>query len=308
MRIIIMSKSKKNKGVALFLVLGFIAVMVPVMYMFSQIGSSQTKQALKYHEHLRTELTAFSGNTARISRLRGFQEEFTPMPNEVSGDDKYSATTFKTGVGFLNQTLLLILTQSTLNGHSYSLMCDAEQFNPNPEPPVKVIVHDYWGTIEPYQISLLADALAMQNYRGMELVRLEETRDFERSLTPQKYREHMNAKLSGLPTDIKQAWSSSTVKMAAKKLPKISASAPSAATPTAPQRPSQPSYSNTGEGVIKAPNYNTNERHIRTAPASEYVEPTSTSTIGNPRYQTVPRQENYNVNTTNKARLEGVTE
>jgi hypothetical protein len=219
MRIIIMSKSKNKRGVALFLVLGFIAVMAPIMYMFSQIGSSQTRQAMKYHEHLRTELTAISGNTAMVSRLRGNQSEFEPMPNEISGSDKYSATIFKTGAGFLNQKLLLVLTQAKSGDHSYSLICDAEQFNPNPSPPVKVILHDYWGTIEPYQISLLADALAMQNYRGMELVRLEETRDYERSLTIQQYRDRMGAKLSVLPESIKQAWNTSVNKIAKEKLP-----------------------------------------------------------------------------------------
>ncbi len=215
-----MKNRNNKKGVALFLVLGFIAVMVPVVYMFSQIGSSQTRQAMKYHDHLRTELTAYSGNTAFISRLRGFQEEFSPMPNEISGEDAYSATVYKTGVGFLNQKLLLVSTQATNNNHSYSLISDAEQFNPNPSLPVKVITHDYWGTIEPYEISVLADALAMQNYRGMELVRLEETRDYERSLSVEEYRAKMKEKVGSLPTEVVSGWNESIEKTLEEKLPK----------------------------------------------------------------------------------------
>jgi len=59
MKIIKMKVSKKN-GVAIVMVIGLIAIMVPVIIMLSQMGTSQTRLAMKYHENLLTETTAFS--------------------------------------------------------------------------------------------------------------------------------------------------------------------------------------------------------------------------------------------------------
>ncbi|MDD3001493.1 MAG: hypothetical protein PHF29_07050 [Candidatus Riflebacteria bacterium] len=212
--------NESRKGFAIFMVLGFIAIMVPVVYMFSQIGSSKTKQAMKFHEHLKTELTAISGNTAILSRMRGNVREFAPMPDETSGEDKFSASVFKTGDGFLGQDLHIVLTKSKVNNHAFTLLCDVEQFQPEPSPPVTIISHDYWGTIEPYEISLLADALAMQNFRGVELLRLEQSRDFERAYTEAEYKNIMSDKKSSLPEELSSSWSTVVNALVSEKLPK----------------------------------------------------------------------------------------
>lgn len=210
----------RSKGVAIFMVIGFIAIMVPVVYMFSQIGSSKTKQAMKFHEHLKTELTSISGNTAILSRMRGNVRDFDAMPDETSGEDKFSASVFKTGTGFLGQDLNIVLTKAKANNHSFTLLCDVEQFQPEPSPPVTIISHDYWGTIEPYEISLLADALAMQNFRGVELLRLEQSRDFERAYTESEYKNIMNDKKNSLPEELSSSWSNVVNALVSEKLPK----------------------------------------------------------------------------------------
>jgi hypothetical protein len=52
----------------------------------------------------------------------------------------------------------------------------------------------------------MADVLSMQNYRGLELLRLDETRDYEKSLTSTEYEKEMNAKKALLPAEIEASW------------------------------------------------------------------------------------------------------
>jgi len=85
---------------------------------------------------------------------------------------------------------------------------------------VTIISHDYWGTIEPYEISLLADALAMQNFRGVELLRLEQSRDFERAYTESEYKNIMNDKKNSLPEELSSSWSNVVNALVSEKLPK----------------------------------------------------------------------------------------
>lgn len=57
-----------------------------------------------------------------------------------------------TGAGFFGQTLYFLLTRAKIKTHNYVMMAEAEQFKPEPSPPVLVISRDYWNTVEPYEI------------------------------------------------------------------------------------------------------------------------------------------------------------
>lgn len=196
----------RRHGVAMVMVIGLVAIMMPVIFMLSRIGGSQTQLAIKYHENLVAETVAFSGCNAGLSRLQGNLRGYQDLPDEASGENKYALNLRPTGMGFFGQTLYFMLTNSRIKSHNYTLMAEAEQFKPDPAPPVLVIAHDYWNTVEPYEISLMADVLSMQNYRGVELLRLEETRTFERKSTIEQYKTEMQSKKIRLPAEIQPTW------------------------------------------------------------------------------------------------------
>jgi len=58
----------------------------------------------------------------------------------------------------------------------------------------------------------------MQNYRGMELLRLEETRTFERKSTEQQYKNEMSGKKSSLPAPLQTDWDSMVTALVSEKL------------------------------------------------------------------------------------------
>ncbi len=207
-----------RKGVAMVMVIGLVAIMMPVIFMLSRIGGSQTQLAIKYHENLVAETVAFSGSNAGLSRLQGNIRGYQDLPDETSGEEKFSLNLRPTGAGFFGQTLYFLLTRARIKTHNYIMMAEAEQFNPEPSPPVLVISRDYWNTVEPYEISLMADVLSMQNYRGMELLRLEETRTFERKSTEQQYKGEMSGKKSSLPAPLQTDWDSIVTALVNEKL------------------------------------------------------------------------------------------
>ncbi len=207
-----------RKGVAMVMVIGLVAIMMPVIFMLSRIGGSQTQLAIKYHENLVAETVAFSGSNAGLSRLQGNIRGYQDLPDETSGEEKFSLNLRPTGAGFFGQTLYFLLTRARIKTHNYIMMAEAEQFNPEPSPPVLVISRDYWNTVEPYEISLMADVLSMQNYRGMELLRLEETRTFERKSTEQQYKSEMDSKKSSLPVPLQTDWDSIVTALVSEKL------------------------------------------------------------------------------------------
>ncbi len=207
-----------RKGVAMVMVIGLVAIMMPVIFMLSRIGGSQTQLAIKYHENLVAETVAFSGSNAGLSRLQGNIRGYQDLPDETSGEDKFSLNLRPTGAGFFGQTLYFLLTRAKIKTHNYIMMAEAEQFKPEPAPPVLVISRDYWNTVEPYEISLMADVLSMQNYRGMELLRLEETRTFERKSTEPQYKSEMSGKKSSLPAFLQTDWDSIVTTLVSEKL------------------------------------------------------------------------------------------
>ncbi len=200
------AKNAPRNGVAIVMVIGLITVMLPVLFMLSQMGTSQTKLAMKFHDNLLTEMVAVSGSNAGYSRLKGNVRGYQDLPDQISGDNKYSLNLRPTGEGFFKQELYYLLSNSKINQHHYTLMAEAEQFNPEPDPPVLVITRDYWNSVEPYEINLMADVLSMQNFRGLELLRLDETKDYEKNATDAQYSAEMNAKSGRLPTELVADW------------------------------------------------------------------------------------------------------
>jgi len=215
-----MSKTerKNRKGVAIVMVIGLVAIIVPVLYLLSQMGTSQTKLAFKYHENLLTETTAFSGSNAGISRLRGNLRGYQNLTNQLIGDEAYSLNLRPTGKGFFEQSLYYLLASGKIKNHSYTIMAEAEQFEPQPSPPVLVITRDFWNTVEPYEIDQAADVLSMQNDRGVDLLRLDETRDYEKNATPSQYSSEMRAKSGMLPTELVPDWSEVVDNLTTEKL------------------------------------------------------------------------------------------
>ncbi len=188
------------------MVIGLIAIIMPILYLLSQLGSSQTKLALKYHENLLTETTALSGSNAGISRLRGNLRGYQNLTNQLIGDKSYALNLRPTGKGFFKQDLYFLLANSKVKSHHYAIMAEAEQFKPSPSPPVLVISRDYWNTVEPYEIDQVADVLSMQNDRGIGLLRLDETRDYEKNATADQYESELLAKSSMLPVELRSDW------------------------------------------------------------------------------------------------------
>lgn len=207
-----------RSGVAIVMVVGLVAIMMPVLFMLSRIGSSQTQLAIKYHENLLTETVAFSGSNSGLSRLQGNIRGYQNLPDEMSGENKYGLNLRPTGMGFFGQTMYFLLSSAAIKNHSYTLMAEAEQFQPEPAPPVLVISRDYWNTVEPYEISLMADVLGMQNYRGIDLLRLEETRTYERKSTDLQYRDEMTAKKPRLPAELQTVWDAMVVTLVEEKI------------------------------------------------------------------------------------------
>jgi len=210
--------SLPRQGVAMVMVIGLVAVMMPIIFMLSRLGSSQTQLAFRYHENLVAETVAFSGSNAGLSRLQGNLRGYQHLPDESSGSEKYALNLRPTGMGFFGQTLYFMLTNARIKTHNYTLMAEAEQFKPEPDPPVLVIARDYWNTVEPYEISLMADVLGMQNYRGSELLRLEETRKFERESNEALYRREMQSKKVKLPSEIRSEWDEITEALVGEKI------------------------------------------------------------------------------------------
>jgi hypothetical protein len=200
--------TKSRQGMAMMLVIGLVAIVIPLLFLFSRLGSSQIKLAQKYQENLLAESIAFSGTKAGYSRLKGNIRGYQDLPEEVIGDHEYALNILPTGEGFFSQDLYYIMSSSKIKKHNYTLMGEAEQYEPQPSPPVLVITRDFWHTVEPYEINQMADVLSMQNYRGLDLLRFEETKQFEATTSPDNYRAELAMKERFLPKELKDDWSS----------------------------------------------------------------------------------------------------
>lgn len=198
--------SNERKGIALFLILGLTAVFVPVLLYLSQTGSSQVRLAMKYHEVHQSEAAAIAGNNSGLSRLRGNLSGLQQLTNLLIGEIAYDLTIQPTGTGLLNQELYHLFSKCAKGQHTFILMSDAEQMYPDPDPPVTVIPHDTWNTIEPYDINLAADVTSMENLRGQDILSYEATKNYEKSVSKAAYSSELMSKRGKLPTELQTGW------------------------------------------------------------------------------------------------------
>jgi hypothetical protein len=198
---------RNTRGVAIVMVVGLVAIITPVLFMLSQMGQSQIRLAQKYQKNLMTENIAFCGTNAGYSRLKGNLRGYQDLQDQILGENEYSLTLHPTGEGFFKQDLYYVMSKSKTDNHDYCLLAEAEQFHPNPDPPVLVLTRDYWNTVEPYETNVMADVLSMQNSRGLDLLRIDETREFEENLTDSQYRDEMLSKKTYLPEPLQKDWS-----------------------------------------------------------------------------------------------------
>ena len=210
---------KKPHGVAMIVVISFIAVMVPVAIFLGMMGTSQAKQAIKFHESLQTESIVLSGNFTGLSRLRGNLRGLQQLTSQPLGEYLYDLTLRPTGVGLFLQDFYYVFSRSQIGRHQYILMSDAEQYQQDPNPPCAIMVHDYWNTVEPYDINNLADVTSMENYRGQDALALEELRTYERSQSAGAYAKELDQKKEKLPTELCGDWGAIVSILKEEKMP-----------------------------------------------------------------------------------------
>ncbi len=198
--------SNDRKGIALFLVLGLVAVFVPVLLYLSQTGSSQVRLAMKYHEVHQSEAASIAGTNSGLSRLRGNMTGLQQLTNLLIGEIAYDLTIQPTGTGILTQNLYHLFSKCAKGQHTFILMSDAEQLYPDPDPPVTVIPHDSWNTIEPYDINLVADVTSMENLRGQDILSYEAVKNYEKSVSKSAYSSELLSKQGKLPTELQADW------------------------------------------------------------------------------------------------------
>ncbi len=208
-----------QRGVAMIVVISFMAMLVPIAIYLGMMGSSQAKQAIKFHESLQTESIVLSGNFTALSRLRGNLRGLQQLTAQPIGEYLYDLTIRPTGVGLFLQDFYYVFSRSQIGRHSYILMSAAEQYRADPNPPCAIMSHDYWNTVEPYDINNLADITSMENFRGQDALTLEEIRTYERSKTADQYEKDLLQKLSRLPAQLTGDWSAVASILKEEKMP-----------------------------------------------------------------------------------------
>lgn len=195
-----------RKGIALFLVLALVGIFVPVLMYLSQTGSSQVRLAMKYHEIHQSESAAIAGTNSGLCRLRGNLTGLQQLTNLLIGDIAYDLTIQPTGTGILTQNMYHLFSKCAKGRHTFILMSDAEQMYPDPDPPVSVLSHDSWNTVEPYDINLAADVTSMENLRGQDILSFEIAKNYEKSVTKSAYSSEFLSKKSKIPKEVKNDW------------------------------------------------------------------------------------------------------
>ena len=204
----ILTRKLNRKGVALMMVVGLIVVMLPVLYIFSTLGSSQKNQSINFNDLLKVEQTALSGINAGFSRLRsGDERGYRNYSGELSGNDHYDLNLTPTGKGFFKQDIYMMLSKSEEGKHSSIILSDAEQFQKeNEQSPVLVITHDYWTKQEPYELSVAADVLSMKNDRGKDQLRNLDVKKYEMTTNADNYKNALQGLKGSLPSEMQDVW------------------------------------------------------------------------------------------------------
>jgi len=184
----------------MFFALGVVAVMVPLLILFSMIGGSQAKQAVHFHERITTEAISWSALEAGIAKLQasGGADLFTG----TISDGDYQVSLNPTGIGMASQTIFNVYAKGWKGNNQNIFMTCFEQFPRSvsaPSEPNLVITHDFWGTVQPYDITQAFDCVAIQNARGADYLAWEQAIAFELSKSGSEYRTLMQGKGAGLP-------------------------------------------------------------------------------------------------------------
>lgn len=203
-----------RKGVAILLVSLLILVALPATLIMLNLSTSQKSQATHFNAKLNTEMNSLSGVNYGYNTIMGFS---TPAEADkpglrtsnlsLSDDDKssnFDLTLNKTGEGFFKQRIYMVLSKSNQDKNSTIVMADAELFDLESEDRM-VITHDYWSTVEPYEIGVMADVLSLKNFRGKDQLRalavsnLELSSDYQNAISKLK-------ESSNLPQELKICW------------------------------------------------------------------------------------------------------
>lgn len=196
-----------TRGVAMFFVLGVVVVMVPLLLLFSMMSSSQAKQAMHFHDRMTTEAIAWSALEAGIAKLQASGGADLVTGSLDEGD--YQISLNPTGTGLASQTLFNVFAKGQKGNFTYTYMTCCEQFPrpaANPSEPNQVITHDFWGTVQAFDITQAFDCVAIQNARGADYLGWEHTMTFEQENTDGEYRAILVGKASGLPPEVATRW------------------------------------------------------------------------------------------------------
>ncbi len=207
---------RSTRGVAMFFVLGVVAVMIPLLLLFSMLSSSQAKQAMHFHDRITTEAIAWSALEAGIAKLQasGGADLVSGSLSEVD----YQFSLNPTGTGMASQTVFNVFARSQKGNFTYIFMTVCEQFpRPTPSAPNPVITHDFWGTVQNFDITQAFDCVAIQNARGADLLEWERTYTFEQDRTDAEYRATLLGKGGDLPPEVASRWSAIVDELARQK-------------------------------------------------------------------------------------------
>ncbi len=196
-----------SRGVAMFFVMGVVAVMIPLLLLFSMLGSSQAKQAVHFHDRITTEAISWSALEAGIAKLQASGGADLVTGNLSDVDYQFSLN--PTGLGMASQSLYNVFSRSQKKNFTYVYMTCCEQFPPPlaaPSDPNPVITHDFWGTVQNYDITQAFDCVAIQNARGADYLEWERTVTFEQEKSDVDYKAVFQGKAPGLPPEIASRW------------------------------------------------------------------------------------------------------
>lgn len=198
---------RPTRGVAMFFVLGVLGVMVPLLLLFSMLSSSQAKQAMHFHDRTTTEAIAWSAIEGGIAKLQASGGADLVTGSLAEGE--YQISLNPTGTGLASQTLFNVFGKGQKGNFTYIYMTCCEQFPRSPSAPAdpnQVITHDFWGTVQAFDIAQAFDCVAIQNARGADYLAWERTMTFEQEKTDGEYRATMLGKAPGLPSEVATRW------------------------------------------------------------------------------------------------------
>ncbi len=201
--------NNSKKGIALILVAIIVVFAIPVTMVMMNLSSNQKTSVIHYNSRLNLEQVSLSGINYGFSKLKGNVrvENLDTYTQEVSGNDRFDLSISKTGTGFFNQDIYMILSQTNKDDNNSIILADAEQFQPaEDDDSVLVITHDYWDTNENQNISVYEDILNLKNYRGKDQLRLLDVKEFEMRKGADEYSQIISSLKASIPKELDSIW------------------------------------------------------------------------------------------------------